>query len=130
MNVQQIGLNIITELVIGYIYPGRPLAYVSFKTYGYISMSQAIGFLNDFKLGHYMKVPPKSMFIVQLVETIVSSSVYFGTSWWLLTTVEHICDPSLLPEGRPCTCPGDDVFHNASIIWGVTGPMRMFSKGV
>ncbi|EPS68970.1 hypothetical protein M569_05793, partial [Genlisea aurea] len=128
---QQIGLNIITEMVIGYVYPGRPLANVSFKTYGYISMVQALGFLRDFKLGHYMKIPPKSMFIVQLVGTVVSSSVYFHTAWWLLTTVENICNPALLPAGSPWTCPGDDVFYNASIIWGVIGPMRMFtSKGV
>lgn len=60
----------ITELVIGYMYPGRPLANVAFKTYGYISMTQAIMFLSDFKLGHYMKIPPKSMFIVQVEQDI------------------------------------------------------------
>lgn len=48
------------------MYPGSPFANVSFKTYGYISMSQAIMFLQDFKLGHYMKIPPRSMFIVQV----------------------------------------------------------------
>ncbi|KAJ0965302.1 hypothetical protein J5N97_026440 [Dioscorea zingiberensis] len=67
---QQPGLNVITELIIGYMYPGRPLANVTFKTYGYISMTQAIMFLQDFKLGHYMKIPPKSMFIVQVKLTI------------------------------------------------------------
>lgn len=64
--MQQIGLNVITELVIGYMYPGKPLANVAFKTYGYISMTQALSFLGDFKMGHYMKIPPKSMFIVQV----------------------------------------------------------------
>ncbi|XP_062168458.1 oligopeptide transporter 1 [Alnus glutinosa] len=125
---QQPGLNVITELVIGYLYPGKPLANVAFKTYGYISMAQALYFLNDFKLGHYMKIPPKSMFIVQLVGTVVASSTYFGTAWWLLTSVENICDLTLLPEGSPWTCPGDDVFFNASVIWGVIGPLRMFTK--
>ncbi|XP_014502634.1 oligopeptide transporter 1 isoform X1 [Vigna radiata var. radiata] len=124
----QAGLNVITELIIGFIYPGKPLANVAFKTYGYISMSQALGFLGDFKLGHYMKIPPKSMFIVQLVGTVVASSVYFGTAWWLLTTVPNICDISVLPENSPWQCPGDDVFYNASIIWGVVGPKRMFTK--
>lgn len=33
-----------------------------------------------------------------------------------------------MPEGSPWTCPGDDVFYNASIIWGVIGPLRMFTK--
>ncbi|CAJ2633712.1 unnamed protein product [Trifolium pratense] len=125
---QQAGLNVITELIIGYLYPGKPLANVTFKTYGYISMSQALGFLQDFKLGHYMKIPPKSMFIVQLVGTLVSSSVCFITAWWLLTTIPNICDESMLPEGSPWTCPGDDVFYNASIIWGIVGPKRMFTK--
>ncbi|KAH9804316.1 Oligopeptide transporter 1 [Citrus sinensis] len=66
--VEQTGLSI--ELVIGYIYPGRPLANVAFKTYGYISMHKALGFIEDFKLGHYMKIQPKSMFIVQLAGPI------------------------------------------------------------
>ncbi|XP_058198106.1 oligopeptide transporter 5-like isoform X2 [Rhododendron vialii] len=64
----------------------------------------------------------------QLVGTVIASSVYFGTAWWLITTVENICDPTKLPQGSPWTCPGDDVFYNASIIWGVVGPLRMFGR--
>ncbi|KAF8019640.1 hypothetical protein BT93_G0353 [Corymbia citriodora subsp. variegata] len=122
------GLNVITELVIGFIYPGKPLANVAFKTYGYISMYQALIFLADFKLGHYMKIPPKSMFLVQLIGTIIASSVYFVTAWWLITSIDNICDRSRLPDGSPWTCPGDNVFYSASIIWGVVGPLRMFTK--
>lgn len=66
-NLQQVGLNVITELIIGYMYPGRPLANITFKTYGTMSLSQSIMFLSDFKLGHYMKIPPKSMFFVQVI---------------------------------------------------------------
>lgn len=51
----------------GLIYPGKPIANVCFKTYGYMSMTQAISFLSDFKLGHYMKIPPRSMFLVQVI---------------------------------------------------------------
>ncbi|OWM81378.1 hypothetical protein CDL15_Pgr007416 [Punica granatum] len=127
MTNNQVGLNVITELVIGYFYPGKPLANVAFKTYGYISMSQALSFLSDFKLGHYMKIPPRSMFVAQLVGTIVASTVYFSTAWWLLNSIENICNPDLLPEGSPWTCPSDNVFYNASIIWGVVGPRRMFA---
>ncbi|KAL9242768.1 hypothetical protein vseg_016735 [Gypsophila vaccaria] len=125
---QQMGLNVITELIIGYLYPGRPLANVSFKTYGYISMSQALFLLQDLKLGHYMKIAPKAMFISQLVGTMVASLVDFGTAWWLLTSIENVCNPDSLPDGSPWTCPGDNVFFNASIIWGVLGPAKMFTK--
>ncbi len=33
---QQIGLNVLTELIAGYALPGKPLALMIFKTYGYI----------------------------------------------------------------------------------------------
>lgn len=32
----QVGLNVITELIIGYALPGRPIAMMMFKTWGYI----------------------------------------------------------------------------------------------
>ncbi|KAG6556602.1 hypothetical protein Mapa_001543 [Marchantia paleacea] len=122
------GLNIITEYVIGYAYPGRPVANVCFKTYGYISMTQAITFLSDFKLGHYMKIPPRSMFVVQVVGTVLAAFINLGTAWWLLTSVENICHPELLPVNSPWTCPGDRVFFDASVIWGLIGPQRQFGN--
>lgn len=66
IDCQSPGLNVITEYIMGIILPGKPIANVCFKTYGYISMAQAVSFLNDFKLGHYMKIPPRSMFVVQV----------------------------------------------------------------
>ncbi|CAN6482294.1 unnamed protein product [Victoria cruziana] len=120
------GLNIITEYAMGYILPGRPIANVCFKVYGYMSMSQAVAFLSDFKLGHYMKIPPRSMFLVQFIGTVVAGTVNIAVAWWLLSTIDHICDKSMLPEGSPWTCPSDRVFFDASVIWGLVGPKRMF----
>lgn len=59
-------LNVITEYIIGYLYPGYPAANILFKVYGHISMKQGITFLEDFKLGHYMKVAPRAMFMAQV----------------------------------------------------------------
>ncbi|KAJ7537760.1 hypothetical protein O6H91_11G021300 [Diphasiastrum complanatum] len=122
------GLNIITEYIMGYMLPGRPIANVCFKTYGYISMTQAVSFLQDFKLGHYMKVPPRSMFIVQIIGTILAAIVNVGVAWWLLTSIQNICNPELLPPSSPWTCPGDRVFFDASVIWGLVGPKRIFGS--
>ncbi|XP_026402049.1 oligopeptide transporter 7-like [Papaver somniferum] len=120
------GLNIITEYIIGYLYPGRPVANICFKVYGYISMTQAITFLQDFKLGHYMKIPPRTMFMAQVVGTLIAALVYLGTAWWLMDTIPNICDTNLLPSNSPWTCPGDHVFYDASVIWGLIGPRRIF----
>ncbi|KAK6245820.1 Oligopeptide transporter [Theobroma cacao] len=123
---QSPGLNVITEYIMGYILPGKPIANVCFKTYGYISMAQAVSFLNDFKLGHYMKIPPRSMFVVQAMGTIIAGTINLAVAWWLLTTVENICQDQLLPPNSPWTCPGDRVFYDASVIWGLVGPKRIF----
>ena len=58
--------------MIGLIYRGRPKANVSFKVYRYMSMAQAVSFLSDFKLGHYMKIPPRSMFLVQVNTSLLA----------------------------------------------------------
>ena len=63
-------------MIIGYIYPGKPLANVAFKTYGYISMAQALYFLSDLKLGHYMKIPPRAMFIIQVIMLITIKIIW------------------------------------------------------
>ncbi|KAI6668287.1 hypothetical protein NL676_019401 [Syzygium grande] len=65
---------------------------------------------------------------MKLVGTVVASLVYFGTAWWLLTSVDYLCDPSKLPVGSQWTCPGYNVFYNATIIWGVVGPLRIFGR--
>ncbi|KAK0593670.1 hypothetical protein LWI29_036988 [Acer saccharum] len=123
---QQPGLNVITEYVIGYIYPERPVANMCFKVYGYISMAQALTFLADFKLGHYMKIPPRAMFMAQVVGTVVAVFVYTITAWWLMGEIPHLCDTSMLPHDSPWTCPMDRVFFDASVIWGLVGPCRIF----
>ncbi|KAL9461754.1 hypothetical protein AB3S75_004700 [Citrus x aurantiifolia] len=119
-------LNVITEYIIGYIYPGFPAANICFKVYGYISMKQGITFLQDLKLGHYMKIPPRAMFMAQVFGTIISALAHLGTAWWLMNTIPDICDREMLPAGSPWTCPGDHVFYDASIIWGLIGPRRIF----
>ncbi|KAK7384931.1 hypothetical protein VNO78_30634 [Psophocarpus tetragonolobus] len=123
---QQPGLNVITEYIIGYMYPGRPVANMCFKVYGYISMAQALTFLADFKLGHYMKIPPRTMFMAQVVGTLIAVVVYTVTAWWLMETIPNLCDVSKLPPDSPWTCPMDNVFYDASVIWGLLGPRRIF----
>ncbi|KAH6610737.1 hypothetical protein Trco_000757 [Trichoderma cornu-damae] len=122
----QIGLNVLTEFVYGYIQPGRPLALMLFKTFGYITMSQALNFVSDLKFGHYMKIPPRTMFMAQVVATTYSCIIQVLVLNLALNSIENVCD-SQQPD--KFTCPGGRVFYSASVIWGLIGPGRMFSPG-
>lgn len=50
-----IGLNVITEFIIGYMQPGKPMAMMLFKTYGYITMYQGMYFTQDLKIGQFRR---------------------------------------------------------------------------
>lgn len=111
----QLGLNVLTEFIIGYMVPGRPMAMMMFKNYGYICMGQALYFAQDLKLGHYMKVPPRVMFSSQLVASIWSAIVQICVMNWALG---HIPDVCAVDQPNNYTCPGGRVFYTASVIWG------------
>ncbi|KAI4866298.1 small oligopeptide transporter [Hypoxylon rubiginosum] len=120
----QLGLNVLSEFIIGYMLPGHPLAMMMFKNYSYICMSQALYFSQDLKLGHYMKVPPRAMFWSQLVASVWSAIVQIAVMNWALGTIPDICADDQ-PDNY--TCPNGRVFFTASVIWGAIGPARIFS---
>ncbi|OJJ46046.1 hypothetical protein ASPZODRAFT_152280 [Penicilliopsis zonata CBS 506.65] len=120
----QIGLNVITEFLVGYLQPGKPMAMMLFKTYGYITMNQGLSFCSDMKIGHYMKLPPRVTFAAQMVSCLWSSIVQICVMNWALGSIPHICEKN---QPSSFSCPNGRVFFNSSIIWGVIGPSRMFS---
>jgi OPT family oligopeptide transporter len=113
MTNQQVGLNVIAELIIGYTLPGRPIAMMLFKTWGYYTMYQALDFTMDFKLGHYMKIPHRPMFLCQIVATVVAGTVQLAVQAWMFSNINDLCSPDQ-PDGF--ICPNTNVFGTASII--------------
>lgn len=65
-----------------------------FKTWGYITMYQALQFTSDFKLGHYMKIPPRPMFWCQVVATVIAGTVQLGVQAWMFTNIPDLCSTS------------------------------------
>ncbi|KAI8620000.1 OPT oligopeptide transporter protein-domain-containing protein [Chytriomyces sp. MP71] len=130
---QQIGLNVMSEFVIGLILPGRIVAVMAFKTISYMSMYQGLNFTSDLKLGHYMKIPPRSMFMAQLISTIWAAIVsttcacalfqLFGRddqgNWKLAN----------MPDHSEWNLQGYQVFFSAGALWGAIGPARFFGPG-
>ena len=110
---RQVGLNAITELIIGYAPPGHPIAMMLFKTWGYVTMMQALKFSSDFKLGHYMKIPHRSMFWCQIVAAVVAGTVQIGVQAWMFSNIEDFCSPD---QRDGFSCRPTSVFGTASII--------------
>ncbi|KAI9183853.1 OPT super [Blastocladiella emersonii ATCC 22665] len=128
------GLNVVSEFVIGLLLPGKPVVMMAFKCLGVTVCSQCLTLLSDLKLGHYMKINPRHMFVAQLWSQVIAVFVvYFTTEYWINnpTHVEWILDNGeSAGPGAPWGANGHNVYFNASIIWGAIGPLRFFFESV
>nr|ODN93225.1 OPT family small oligopeptide transporter [Cryptococcus depauperatus CBS 7841] len=126
MTSQQVAINLLAELVPGYIFQGQPLPGMIFKVFSVQTIVEALSFIQDQKLGHYMKVPPRATFIAQLSATGVACFVQSGVKELLFHIVKDICQAG---QKSLLTCASTKTFFTSSIIWGLIGPQRLFSKG-
>ncbi|KAK4233060.1 OPT oligopeptide transporter protein-domain-containing protein [Achaetomium macrosporum] len=123
---QRIFLNIITELIAGYAWPGSAIANMMVKCYGYNSVKHGMDFAQDLKLGQYMKIPPRVLFVGQIYSTIIATMTQVGVLRWMIGHIEDLCEPT---NTNRFICAGAKVYYNASLIWGTIGPQRMFQSG-
>ncbi|KAJ3169035.1 hypothetical protein HK101_011578 [Irineochytrium annulatum] len=140
---QQIGLNVISEFMIGLILPGRIAAVMSFKTLSYMAMAMGLSLVSDLKLGHYMKIAPRTMFTVQLYATILGAIVNTITAMAIYQSFGRSKTERFIPDDPTSafkyqldaspppgwSATGYGVFLSAGAIWGAIGPARFFGPG-
>lgn len=125
MTGQAIGTNLIGELLVGYMLPGKPLPNMIFKAFALQGLLGGLQFVQDLKLGHYMKIPPRLTFLAQLSGVFVACFVQLGVKSWMFVNIEGLCSPD---QPNSFTCPNIRVFYTASLVWGAIGPARMFGR--
>ncbi|CAG8770942.1 32591_t:CDS:10 [Gigaspora margarita] len=124
----QFKLNVITELVCGFILPGYPIANIYFKAYGTRTLFQCLYFIQDLKLGHYMKIPPRSMFTSQIWGTFVGVIVEYWAIRIIINTKRSYIDGTEVdPTGQWAGLELQKA-NTASIVWGLIGARRTFGS--
>ncbi|KAH8434393.1 uncharacterized protein LDX57_012041 [Aspergillus melleus] len=123
---QRAFLNIITELIAGYAWPGKPIANLMVKCYGHNSIKHGMDFAQDLKLGQYMKIPPRVLFVGQIYSSVLSTMTQTGVLRWMFGHITDLCQST---NTQRFTCNGAKVMYNASLIWGTIGPQRLFQAG-
>ncbi|KAF5097000.1 hypothetical protein D0Z03_001503 [Geotrichum reessii] len=118
------GLNVLVELIIGYIMPGNGVALNILKCYGYNIDGQAQNYISDQKMAHYAKIPPKAIFKGQMISTIFQCLVSVGIVNWQISNIEGLCTSK---QPQKFSCPGANTFFSASVFWGVIGPKKVFN---
>ena len=106
-------------------------------------VGQGLYFAQDMKLGHYLKIPPRTLFFAQGSATVRAIHIPFllnfltppqilgaltqvGVTLWMLGNVKDICASE---QSNGFTCPGGRTVFSSSVIWGAIGPARVYSVG-
>ncbi|KAG0627537.1 hypothetical protein M758_2G209300 [Ceratodon purpureus] len=117
------GVGPLCDVLMGYMFPGFPIANVCFRMYSAESIAQGLAFLRDFKLGHYMKIPPRAMLAVQVSGAIVGGLVNLGCAYWMFNSIENLCE-----EAGPWSCPGTTNSFSVVSLWGLIGSSRLIGE--
>lgn len=96
----------IIYIIGGLLLSQQPLGHVTFFTLTWGMQDQASVILQNFKLAHYVKIAPRSMFIVQLVSTIVVSTTTYIVTRYLLSNISGFCTTD-----KTWSCPNVKSFY-------------------
>lgn len=118
------GLNVVTELIVGYALPGHPEALMFVKAFGYNINGQADNYISDQKMGFYAKVPPRAMYRGQVLSAIITALVAYGVVQFADNHIPGICTPDQ-PSKFNCA-DGSLVYFSASVVWVRYGAINVW----
>ncbi|CAB4441633.1 unnamed protein product [Rhizophagus irregularis] len=89
-------------------------------------MYQCLLLVSDLKLGHYMKILPRSMFISQFYGTVVGGFMNYWVLRLIISSKRQFLDGTMEDPTGQVSGYHTQVFNTASISVGLIGPARTF----
>ncbi|KAG5360977.1 Oligopeptide transporter 2 [Yarrowia sp. B02] len=119
-------LNVLIEIILGYAINGRPTALNILKACGVNVDYVSQGFVSVWKTGMYAYVPSRAIFRTQMLGTLINAFVTVGILQYQLG-LDDICTPEARKTTK-FTCPGQNTFYAASVLFGAMGSERFFGS--
>jgi hypothetical protein len=85
-------LNIISELIGGGFAGGDTMTVQYFRMLGSEPIYHALTYANDLKLSHYVKIPPRHVFTVQIWGGLMGT-IFTVAQWNWLMAIKNVCTP-------------------------------------
>ncbi|CAO0800669.1 unnamed protein product [Mucor circinelloides] len=121
------GLNVFAEMICGFILPGLPVANMYYKTLGFNTLNSAGNLASDLKIGHYLKVPPRAVFMNQMLGTTIGCIFNYIVNHSVVSSQREVL---LNPTGNNIwNGSTPQTINSAAITWGAIGPLNMFGPG-
>lgn len=72
-----IATNNLSKMLAGLLVPGRPVGNMYFAAWSHNVISNTVNLSNDLKMGDYLKIPPRVMFLTQIWGTIFGGFINY-----------------------------------------------------
>ncbi|KAG6015202.1 hypothetical protein E4U54_003992 [Claviceps lovelessii] len=73
-----IATNNVSKMLAGLLVPERPVGNMYFSAWSHSVISNCVNLCSDLKLGEYLKIPPRVMFITQIYGTILGGFINYA----------------------------------------------------
>ena len=80
--IQNQGVYFLMVIIVGSLWSGNQPKMMTFIAIGYTTYCQTLYLVSNLKLGHYMKIPPRVLFVVQLVSCLITSAFSAGIQYY------------------------------------------------
>lgn len=120
-----LGLGSLIQVLTGYLLPGNPNAFLFAQTLGSWALAgYGDNYVQDQKMAHYVKIPPRAVFRSQIGTIIITCFVAVSTQNFIMENVKGLCEPDQ-PSRFTCAADGAPLYAS-SLMWGLLGSERMF----
>ncbi|KAJ5443510.1 uncharacterized protein N7458_007382 [Penicillium daleae] len=73
-----IATNNLSKMIAGLTVPGRPVGNMYFASWSHNVIANAVNLSNDLKMGEYLKIPPRVMFLTQIYGTVLGGFINYA----------------------------------------------------
>ncbi|KAJ5173914.1 Oligopeptide transporter OPT superfamily [Penicillium coprophilum] len=73
-----IATNNLSKMLAGLILPGRPIGNMYFAAWSHNVITNTVNLSNDLKMGEYLKIPPRIMFLTQVYGTVLGGFINYA----------------------------------------------------
>ncbi|KAI9172645.1 opt oligopeptide transporter [Paramyrothecium foliicola] len=80
-----IATNNLSKMLAGLALPGRPVGNMYFAAWSHNVISNAVNLSTDLKMGEYLKIPPRVMFLTQIWGTILGGFISYAVMISIVT---------------------------------------------
>ncbi|ATZ50510.1 hypothetical protein BCIN_06g00120 [Botrytis cinerea B05.10] len=123
----QVGMQFLSEVIAGALFPGKPLGVLTCMVYGRQILEQNLNLISDYKFGFYMKIPETEMFIGQVYGTLLGPFINYGMMRFIINSEGPKLTGAVASQAWNAVKTRN--YYSLSVIWGVLGPKVFFGEG-